>query len=284
MQDTIKTNIDTLHANIGQLNNIEQPLFIIPSSPDRDTTILGFNASVVKMLNESIPPLVERKSLFKEKVFLNKELRVINRQSNYSDNWVYGIILFVTILYLVLIKVFSNKIGQVIKGAFNQELLLVPVIFLFVPIMALLCYAPINQYNLFIYFTIKSHFGIYMLIFLGVFAFCFTKYILISFFGTLFRTKTICSQYNANQLGFYLLDGIILIPILFLYYYLPNDTHTITIIISLIVICILLLIRLIKGLLLVLNETKFSKFYLFFYLCTIELLPLIIIYKSLISY
>jgi len=284
MQDTIKTNIDTLHANVGQLNNIEQPLFIIPYSPDRDTTILGFNGYVVKTLNESLPPLAERKSLFKEKVFVNKELSVINRPNNYSDSWIYGIILFVTILYLILIKVFSNKIVQVIKGAFNQEVLLFPVIFLFVPVMALLCYAPISQYNYFMYFPIASHFGVYMLIFLGVFAFCFTKYILIFFFGALFRTKTICSQYNANQLGFYLLDGIILIPIIFLYYYLPNDTHNTALIISLIVLCILLLIRLIKGLIIVLNGTKFSKFYLFFYLCTVELLPLIIIYKSLISY
>lgn len=284
MQDTVRKNLDTLHAEIGQTNNIDQPLFIIPTSPDTDTTIVGFRDYIVKILNESVPPLVERKSLFKEKAFINKELSIINRSNNHYESWIYGVIVFVTIFYLILIKIFSNKIGQVIKGTFNQEALLLPVIFLFVPVMALLFYAPISQYNYFSYFPISSHFGIYMLIFSGVLTFCLTKYILIFFFGALFRTKAICSQYNSNQLGFYLLEGIILIPFTFLYYYLPNNAQDTVLIISLIVLLIVLLIRLIKGLLLVLNETKFSKFYLFFYLCTIELLPLIIIYKSLISY
>jgi len=279
MQDTIRVNQDTLQTNI-----INQPIFIIPSSTDKDTNVVGFKDYIVKTLNETIPPLVERKSLFKEKSFVHKNFNTINRPNNYSEGWIYGIIMFVTVLYLILIKIFSNKLGQVIKGTFNQAALLIFVIFLFVPTMALLCYAPISQYNYFSYFPIVSKFGIYMIILLGVVAFCLAKYLLIFFFGVLFRTKSICSQYNSNQFGFYLIDGIILIPFLFLYYYLPNNTQNSILIISLIVLCILLLIRLIKGLLLVLNETKFSKFYLFFYLCTVEFLPLIIIYKFLISY
>ena len=279
MQDTIRANQDTLQTNI-----INQPIFIIPSSTDQDTNVIGFKDYIVKTLNGTIPPLVERKSLFKEKSFVQKNINTINRPNNYSEGWIYGVIMFVTVLYLILIKIFSNKIGQVIKGTFNQATLLILVIFLFVPTMALLCYAPISQYNYFSYFPIVSKFGIYMLISLGVVVFCLAKYLLIFFFGVLFRTKSICLQYNSNQFGFYLIDGIILIPFLFLYYYLPNNTQNIILIISLIVLCILLLIRLIKGLLLVLNETKFSKFYLFFYLCTVEFLPLIIIYKFLISY
>lgn len=280
MQDTIRANQDTLQLNVINDN----PIFIIPSSSDKDSNVFGFKDYIVNALNENLPPLVERKSLFKEKTFVNKSFNIINRPNNYSEGWIYGIIMFVTVLYLILIKIFSNKIGQVIKGTFNQATLLILVIFLFVPTITLLCYAPISQYNYFSYFPIVSKFGIYMIILLGVVAFCLAKYLLIFFFGVLFRTKSICSQYNSNQFGFYLIDGIILIPFLFLYYYLPSNTENTILLISLIVICILLLIRLIKGLLLVLNETKFSKFYLFFYLCTVEFLPLIIIYKFLISY
>ena len=78
------------------------------------------------------------------------------------------------------------------------------------------------------------------------------------------------------------INGMIMIPLLFLYYYSPYSSNENLLIVILVVISIMLLVRLIKGLFLVLSETKFSRFYLFVYLCILEFIPLIIIYKSLI--
>lgn len=279
MQDIVSKNLDTI-----KIDQTVQPIFITSDSVGKETIDIGFKDYIVKTLNDNTIPLIERKSLFKQKNFVNKDLNIIKSPNSSTEGWIYGIILFISILYCVLIKIFSKKIKQVIKGTFNHITLFIFILFLFIPILALLLYLLISKYNYFSYFPIKSHFGIFLILYLASILYCLFKYILIYFFGELFRTRNICFNYNSNQLGFYFLDGIIIIPFIFLYYYLPKETQNAMLITIFIITFILLLIRLIKGFAFVLRETKFSKFYLFVYLCILEILPLIIIYKFLISY
>lgn len=276
MQDTIGKNLETINHN-----QINHPIFFVTDSLEKDTSIVDFREYIVKTLNSSTKTMVERKSLFQSKSYVSKDLNLFKRPNNQFDGWIYGLVFLVSILYIVVIKFLSKKIKSVISGAYNHLTLIILLSFLFMPLLTLIINIPINYYNYYSYFPIESHFGIFLLIYFGILLYCITKYLLIYFFGELFRTQSVCYNYNSNQLGFYFVDGIIMIPLLFLYYFLPYSPKNIIQIIILIVISTLLLIRIIRGLVIVLHLTKFSKFYLFVYLCILEFIPLIIIYKYL---
>ncbi|HHT03098.1 MAG TPA: DUF4271 domain-containing protein [Bacteroidales bacterium] len=279
MQDTTNNHLD-----VAQTQKTIYPIFIVSDSIQKDTNIVGFKDYVVRTLNCHTEPLIERESLFGKKTYVNKDLKMLERPNTSAEGWIYGVIFLAAIFYLLLIKIFSNKIKHVIRGTYSHLTLFIILSFLFIPVFALLCYTPISQYNYYYYFPIKSHFAIFLLLYFIILTYALIKYILIFFFGELFRARSICFNYNSNQLGFYFISGIIMIPFLFFYYYSPNSAKDNILIAILIVFSILLLTRLVKGLLLVLSETKFSKFYLFVYLCILEFIPLIIIYKSLIDY
>lgn len=277
MQDTTSSHLDLIITK-----QVSPPIFIVSDSIEKDTSIVGFKDYVIKTLNSHTEPLLERESLFRHKTYVNKDLKIIERPITSAEGWIYGVIFLATFLYFLLIKIFAKKIKHVIKGTYNHLTLFIILSFLFMPIFALLCYTPISHFNYFSYFPIKSHFGIFLLLYFAILVYSTFKYILVYFFGELFRSRSICLLYNSNQLGFYFINGMIMIPLLFLYYYSPYSSNENLLIVILVVISIMLLVRLIKGLFLVLSETKFSRFYLFVYLCILEFIPLIIIYKSLI--
>ena len=277
MQDTIGKNLEAINHN-----QINHPILFVTDSLEKDTSIVDFREYIVKTLNSNTKNMVERKSLFQSKSYVNKDLKLFKRPNNQFDGWIYGLVFLVSILYIVVIKFLSKKIKSVISGTYNHLTLIILISFLFMPLLALIINIPISFYNYYPYFPIESHFAIYLLIYFAILLYCITKYLLIYFFGELFRAQSVCYNYNSNQLGFYFVDGIIMIPLLFLYYFTTYSPKNIIQITILIIISTLLLIRIIRGLVIVLSQTKFSKFYLFVYLCILEFIPLIIIYKSLI--
>lgn len=276
---------DSIINNFDSTNNEANQWLLIDSLGTKtDTNILGFKDYIIQTLNENIPPIVERESLFKQKSFVSKELKIIERPNHQPEGWVYGVIFSVIITYLLLAKLFLKKTNQIFNGALSHSILLPISLTLFSPTIAILIYAAISYFNSFSVIPIQSHFLIFLFLFLGSAIFFTIRYVLIYFFGILFKTKEACFKYNSNQIGFYFINVLILMPIAFLYYYLPANTNNILLIILLVAISILLVIRVVRGLIIVLNQAKFSKFYLFFYLCTLEILPILIIIKLLISY
>ncbi len=279
MQDTINHNTDSVVNN-----QIDEPLFIIPDSLQNQNKTIGFK-QYLQNLNELFPAVVERKSLFREKNFyVGKDMRVREREVNKTEAWVFGIIILLFLVYSVLIRAFRHKIKYVFKGVYSHTITLTVAMLLFAPIFALMVCTPIDYYEYLRYSPFKSSFLTYLLILLASILFFSLKYMLIYFFGLSFRLENICNKYNYNQVIFYFIDGLILLPILFLYYFLPETYEYPTMIVLFIVAGILLLTRLIIGFSLVFVKVKISKFYLFVYLCTLEIVPLIIIYKYIFSY
>lgn len=287
MQDTISTHntADTTGTN-NFVYTGNDPIFVLPAE-NRDTNqITGFSDYVVKTLNNTLPPLKERESLFTNRTFVRGDMKMQRRDANTSYNWMYGIVFGTLIVYLVLLKYNVKRIGSIWRGEENRYLMLLPAVFLFMPLITLLGYLIVDYYNAFSYFSFitSSVVGIYFLIMCAIFVYCFLKYIFIQFFGALFRMGEICSHYNSIQTTFYVIDGIVLLPLIFLCLYLPEYTDESMLVITVAAFAILMLIRLFRSLYYVLKATKFSKVYLFFYLCTLEFVPLIIIFKLLSKY
>jgi len=276
MQDTISYTADNDNLKSSE---IDSPLFIIPDSLKNDSNPVSFK-QYISILNEHSPTLIERKSLFANKnYYINKELKTTERNSNNTPGWIFGIIFISIIVYFILIKTFYSKIKLIVKGIFSNVAIFSVAVLLFSPIFSLLVYAPLFYYKDLNYSFFDSDFGNFVLIFLLCIIYFVLKYALIYFFGLSFRFQSLCSKYNFNQTFFYLIGGLLLIPFVFLFYFLPNLYQYSLLITILIVACILFVIRLLRGFAIVFNHTKASQFYLFVYLCTVEFLPLVVIYK-----
>jgi hypothetical protein len=111
--------------------------------------------------------------------------------------------------------------------------------------------------------------------------FWFIKIFAIQFLGFVFKTRATTREYLTNILIFSLVSGLIILPVLIVAIYLKS--------VLLIYCCLSLVVlffffRLVRGFFIGINLTKFSYIFLIVYLCSLEILPLLILVKMLLNY
>jgi len=127
-----------------------------------------------------------------------------------------------------------------------------------------------------------KEFSFYLIIILSLFLYWVVKVTGIHMLGMVFKTENTTGLYLLNVLVINIITGMILIPLLVLVIYMKS---LFLLYITLIIIILSLLFLFVRGFLIGLSLTKFSYLFLFVYLCTLEILPLIILIKiSLIFY
>jgi hypothetical protein len=109
----------------------------------------------------------------------------------------------------------------------------------------------------------------------------FIKNGFIRFLGIIFKTKKETKEYLRLQYVFNLSTGLFLLPLLIIVIYLKLN---LLLKISFVILLLLLVYRLIRVIIYRISPTNFSVFYLILYLCTIEILPLLIFFKLIYSH
>lgn len=147
----------------------------------------------------------------------------------------------------------------------------------------------ISSYSLFIYLIIDhflnteniNYWGVvfYIEIFIGLLLFLFFKFLLIKITEVIFKTKELSSAYLINYYVFLFFEGIIVLPLITLIIYLPDNYSKIILIGSIILMTIVYLFRLYRGIFIGLSSKKYNLFQLFLYLCTHEIIPVLLIAK-----
>jgi len=94
--------------------------------------------------------------------------------------------------------------------------------------------------------------------------------------GVIFNSSESARQYQLIILIFNYIIGIVLLPVVIIAFYWNSVFFLIS---GLAIISLLILYRLVRGFLTGLNNKSYNLFYLFLYLCTLEILPLLLIYK-----
>jgi len=119
-----------------------------------------------------------------------------------------------------------------------------------------------------------------LLLYLGivgaVIAFFLIKIILVRLSGLIFRNADTATEYIQNMFIYNLFGGIILLPMLLLISYSGTPIFLFIAGGSLV---ILMFLRFFRGFAVGLSDHKFSLFHLFLYLCTLEILPIVILLK-----
>lgn len=110
------------------------------------------------------------------------------------------------------------------------------------------------------------------------------KYIFLLFSGWMFNEKMAANTYIFVVFLVNKVLGIALIPFLLVIAFSSDDIVQVAVIISLFVVGILLFYRYLVSLGTFHREFKVSALHFFLYLCAVEILPLLLIYKALFNY
>jgi len=104
------------------------------------------------------------------------------------------------------------------------------------------------------------------------------KFILCKTLGFLFLVHEIFEEYIHNENLSNKIIGLLLFPIIILIPYIPLSIKAIVLYTGMVMLVILFVLRIIRGIQIIIRK-EVSPFYLILYLCTIEILPLLIMVK-----
>ena len=208
-------------------------------------------------------------------------------------DWWQSVLLVVVVLIVGLAKAFSSsRFAQVYKSIFNfriaQEVCNEEKVF-FHRVNILLLLAQLIIFSLFalelIGFFRSENTPVDDLLFPSIasvlLGFCVVKFVLIKLLAFVFELQSVVTYYIYNAILFDNFLALLFYPILILLYYTSLNSILIIQYVSFSLFFIVLIMRLIR-LYLLSSFNGFSYVYLFVYICTLEILPLVVMLKIFI--
>lgn len=216
----------------------------------------------------------------------------IREKSDFNTDWIT--ILFVIVLVLVAtvratstnyirflfqslinyttsFRLFREKNYPVLHGATQLD-----IIFYF--IFSLFIYQVEDSFN--IAFTTRNIL-LYLLILGSVLGYFYLKKVAYFLVGLVFESIPDTNEYLFNMDIFNRTLGLSLFPVVALINYYPANNPMITVYVGIFLVAVFYIFLLQRGIFILLKK-QFSIFYLFLYLCTLEILPLLLIYKVVV--
>lgn len=236
--------------------------------------------------------VIQRSSIFNNHELTANHNQLIFRVAENNNMWLFGIITAVIILLTIVLRTQRVKVGTLMQAcvvqrkmdvlmrenAFTRFTTLFQSIFFFSLIVATLPYYLWNNqpnpiatssayHNILEYAMMAGVCTIILLLRQG----------LTYWLGKVFNNKESIRYYMGNTQIYAITDTIILLPFSLLLFFSPLDTYIVSI--ALFITSLLLIIRIIRGMIIILSVSNDSKLYLFYYLCTVEIVPILIIAK-----
>jgi hypothetical protein len=265
--------------------------------PLRDSHLISWRISTDSTADfQSLlaPPGLTAHSFFTSHGLKVREIRPVNF-SKYQPDWILGILLLSFILLAWAQMIYPRRLRQVLMAPYSKRFLsqLIRDGDLFSERIALATgFIYVTTISLFIFELFKltpaatnsflpQGFMLFALISIGVSGFWILKIGLIRFLSFIFRTRQTTREYILNILIFNIVTGLFVLPFLVLTIYLKSD--------MLLWVCIIIFVlcfffRFARGFLIGISITKFSWLFLFVYLCSLEILPLVVVIKVVLRY
>ncbi len=230
-------------------------------------------------------------SLFQKHLLEIKHPKIIHYTQ--YDYLVTCVLFFSYAMFVWLYISNSKRLNQIVKGLYvgryanqlaREEVSLGNrvVIFLsalFVLTMTLFFYQAASYFGFLPAGSIVSVFFATALIIFSIYG---IKLLVIRLVGSLFETQKEIREYTISVFLFCNTVGLFMLPVVICLSFLKQVNPSVFIYSGLAIIAVFFLTRLVRGLIIGFNSTRVSKFYLFLYLCTLEIVPLIIMVKLFI--
>jgi len=234
-------------------------------------------------------------SVFKDNLLKVQQNNSIPNKSN-SDYWGLFIFIFCLLILMIIKTTYSKRLSQIIKSFFNPRLMpqlnrdgnifneritafIYPIYFIS---FGFIIYEVIT-----LVFSNKINYQgylIYLLCLVGFIIFYFTKYLLIKTISIIFLTKRETDDYLLNQLIFNFVIVLVIFPGAFLIFYAQPQLKIIFLIGLAIIFSLIMIYRIIRSFFIGISLNKFSHFYLILYLCTVDIIPILLILRFLYNY
>lgn len=229
-------------------------------------------------------------SLFQNHLLPDKNTRQQIHITDY-DYWVSGILLALYVLFVWMYVSNRKKLNQVIKGFYisrfsnqlsreefsvgNRVSVFLSIFFVFT---LTLFFIRIIQYYGFHFFT--DNVALLGLIIALIIIIAYSiKFSIIKFLGNIFQLQKEANDYMMIIFLFCNTLGLVMLPLVICLTFLKQVPPVVFIYIGIFIITLFVFVRIFRGLILGLNSSGISKLYLFLYLCTLEIVPFIILVK-----
>ena len=184
----------------------------------------------------------------------------------------YVVSLFQSVVnYATSIRMFQEKNTSVIQGAFQLDLL-------FYLIFSAFTFQLVRFFNINLPFSNLKLFLFSIGLILSYFLF---KKLIYRVIGFLIEKNSETAEYVFNMNNFTRVAGIVLFPVVTVIAFYPFSNLHVPVTTGIILVAAIYFLLIIRGFV-ILFRKQFSIFYLFLYFCTLEFLPLILLYKILV--
>ncbi len=209
------------------------------------------------------------------------------------SGWAFGIVLLLAVAVGWFMKGYRLRFGEMVQSlastsalgrmfrdhGLSNEVSLLPMAVVYVAALALLgCYTA-GLYDIILLTT--SPFINYLIMLGCCAAYYFIRIGLTLLFGIIFQKTWTCQVYVTNTYLFNFFGAIALIPIMLVGYYgeLDSAPGMQLLYVAGGWVALLFLLRMVRGVQLILSTTKGASFYLFYYLCILEIVPILVAIK-----
>ncbi|MBO7276600.1 MAG: DUF4271 domain-containing protein [Bacteroidales bacterium] len=291
MQDSLSISVKPVQTKLDTLT----PLYIFKDSTvaNADTDMdYGFMEYTTQTLGQYLPEPVLEESLLKEKTYyITKPLKLHEREvQNSSQNWTFSILILFFAVIAIGFKFFKKRCVDIVHSCLSLKSFEIltktsnPLVlissFLIIPILGLLAYAVASHW----FVAELNQIGelkFYCFSLLAILLFFFIKILLIKFCGLLFRCNQQVNMYITNLFVYLGFASVLMFLPVFASLFALDSYKLILMIISASIFVLITIIRALRGLYIIIKFPKFFNVYLFCYLCTLEIVPLLFLYRSI---
>lgn len=250
--------------------------------PVYDTTDTGIPIDSIYLPHE-VPDTVFRESLIAPHNLPVTHNELQSRPDISTPAWIFIALLLFSALACIIFRLRNIKMGLLLKSAIdlramdrlvrdcnlNRTMTMLPMGLLLVAELCL----PVHQLLL-----PQSGIAGYLMLFVGGGLFYILRNGLLRLLGSTFDNMQGISLYITSNYLYHLIEATGAIALLVLYFYLPGGREVMTWILV-IYLCIGFLTRFLRSVKVFLTHVNGPSFYLFYYLCIVETIPIIVALK-----
>ncbi len=252
----------------------------IEITPSTETDSVVFNLPVKDS--------VATPSLFQNNLLVPKSTKPSLHFTNYNY-WVAGTFMFLFILFIWIYTTNQKKLGQVIRGFYQTRFANINArdeysvgnrvsVFLsafFVITVSIFVSQILAYYHIQIYKNIPAEVIVGLLL---VFIYSI-KFVTIKLLGSIFLVQKEATEYIISIFLFCNVLGLFMLPLVICLLFMDQVPQSVFIDTGIVLVTIFLFIRMARGIFIGLKSQRVSKVYLFMYLCTLEILPFVLMAK-----
>jgi hypothetical protein len=231
----------------------------------------------------NMPDTVFRESIIAPHNLPLKHNGMENRLGGTMPAWIFIALLFFSTLICLLFHLRNIKLGHLLKSAIDFRAMdrlvrdcnlkhIITMLPMGLLLVAELCLV-VHQEQL-----PESGIPGYLALFAAVALFYILRNGLLRLLGNTFDNKQGVALYITSNYLYHLIESTVVVAILFLYFYLPEERMAMTWIL-IIFLCLAFLTRFLRSIKIFLTHPKSSCFYLFYYLCIVEITPILVVLK-----